>query len=1286
MRKLALVVAACFCILCAHAAYLKDVPMTLTQPDGSILHCFASGDEYFNYLHDANGYTIMQHPKTGYYVYADKIDGKLVATEFVAGKYDPASKQLQPFNLISPKEWMAKRKIWHDHERPRQNKENWKPNHGTLNNIVIFIRFADDQELTNSFSTINDMFNNVSENAVSMRSYFRSASYGAIDIPTYFFPSPNGDVIVSYQDEHPRSYFQPYNASSNPTGYTEEERADREFSLLERAVTYINENYPIPQDLDIDFDGNGYVDNICFILKGTTGAWSSLLWPHKWSLYDRTVYINGKIIDTYNIQLADGGNFTTSTLCHEMNHSLSAPDLYNYNGTGLTPIGIWDLMATNTTPPQHCGAYMKMKYGHWIDDIPEITQAGTYTLNPISSATPDNIAYKIATEDPNQFYVLEYRDKSSLFEQGLPGTGLLIYRIDTRFYGNQDYNLSQQQYNEIYIFRPNGSLETNGNISNAHFSNNVNRTEFSSSTSAYPFYSDGTLDQNIRIYDVTNSGSTISFKYGANASSEAPTNVALTIQGRDVMLTWDAADNAYSYNVYRNGNWVGNTTETNFTEADLSYGSYNYFIKSVDSQGLLSTPSESVLAVISPSPSNLSVVKDNANATLSWAAPEWILPETPIATLTHGDQVPLNAYMNWQNHPMYWGHRHLSENILDYDGMKLYNVSFHTNKAGGYNLSIYAGTSTVIDEEEGSTTSYTVPQALVYSQPVAVSAAGWNDIELDHPFIIDGNQDLWIFINNPDTINGLYSYVCNAGNSSGFYYSPEPTSYTFSNANYAFLIKAYLTDGTYTYNLYDNGSIVNESPIAETNYTIENVTGNAIHQYTVTTNYSGGESMASNKAGLAIGTHSLESLNLGLADKMTITANSTLAVSGTLVSTNPDHFILEDGAQLINDSEGVKATVKKAIQPYTDGKNDGWNLIASPITENLDVADDVNGLVRGDYDLYIFDQAGNDGKEWRNYEEQAFTTIDNKVGYLYSNSNETMISFAGTLAGTAESTTITRDNTIEFPGFNLIGNPYPCEVYTSKPFYTVQYDAVEDKTYFDVGNNPILPCSAILVQAQTAEESVSFSKTPIANQASITMKLSKSNIRSAHHIDQARISFEADYKLSKYTWDDASSTIYIPQNGQNFAVAYADGASEMPINIHVVQNGTYTISFEEINLNLNYLHLIDNLSGNEVDLLATPNYTFEAKTTDYASRFKLVFSICEDADGGNDSFAFVSNGQLHILNNGEAQLQIVDIMGRILSSETIHGSWSKALNLNEGIYIVRLIQSSETKTQKVVVR
>ena len=79
MKKLVLILFACLCIANAHAAYLRNIPMTLTQPDGTVLQCFASGDEYFNYLHDANGYTIMRHPKTGFWVYAEKRDGQFIS-------------------------------------------------------------------------------------------------------------------------------------------------------------------------------------------------------------------------------------------------------------------------------------------------------------------------------------------------------------------------------------------------------------------------------------------------------------------------------------------------------------------------------------------------------------------------------------------------------------------------------------------------------------------------------------------------------------------------------------------------------------------------------------------------------------------------------------------------------------------------------------------------------------------------------------------------------------------------------------------------------------------------------------------------------------------------------------------------------------------------------------------------------------------------------------------------------------------------------------------------------
>ena len=717
MKKIVILLVAFFSIISVYAAYLRDVPMTVTQPDGSILQCFASGDEYFNYLHDANGYTIMRNPKTGFWVYADKRDGKLVATDLVAGRVDPASKNLQPFNLISPQEWIARRKTWEEPAKPVQ-KRDYVPNHGTLNNVSIFIRFSDDSEFTNSYYDIDNMFNDVSDNAISLRSYFRAASYGAIEIPTTFYPGHNNEVIVSYQDTYPRSYFEEYNATTNTNGYQDDdERTEREFSLLERAVNYINANYPIPSNLDIDYDGDGYVDNVCFIVRGGVGAWSSLLWPHKWTLYGKDVYINGKRVWTFNFQLADASSyFNASTMCHEMNHSLGAPDLYHYyNGTSLSPVGRWDLMENNATPPQHCGAYMKMKYGHWIDEIPEITQAGTYTLNPVSSSSPTNIAYKIQSDNPYQFYVLEYRDKTSLFETALPGSGLLIYRIDTRFEGNASYNPSADIYDEVYLFRPGGSTSNNGVLNNAHHSANVGRTEFSSSTSAYPFFTDGTIDYNFKIYNITEAGSTITFSYGTSSECEAPVNFVATVEDNDVTLSWDAAINAQSYNIYRNNTLIDNTSGTTYLDSDLVYGNYTYFIKSVDANGLLSAASKAITVSLMPE-----------NAVL-----------IGVGASTTNDYLPSYSYYNYA----------LTQQIYTSEELggegDITSIAFYNGGAEKTRYYDFYLKSTKKSTFSGSTDWETVSDAdLVYSGYVTMAANSWTFVNLDTPLAYDGTSNI----------------------------------------------------------------------------------------------------------------------------------------------------------------------------------------------------------------------------------------------------------------------------------------------------------------------------------------------------------------------------------------------------------------------------------------------------------------------------------------------------------------------------------------------------------------
>ena len=239
----------------------------------------------------------------------------------------------------------------------------------------------------------------------------------------------------------------------------------------------------------------------------------------------------------------------------------------------------------------------------------------------------------------------------------------------------------------------------------------------------------------------------------------------------------------------------------------------------------------------------------------------------------------------------------------------------------------------------------------------------------------------------------------------------------------------------------------------------------------------------------------------------------------------------------------------------------------------------------------------------------------------------------------------------------------------------------------------IAPMQGIFVRATEEGQNVTF--TPASEGAannnshsSLSINLSNTASRSASVIDRAIVRFGESKAMPKFQLFENNTKLYIPQNGEDFSVVSAEAQGEMPVSFKAAQNGTYTLTVNPENVEMNYLHLIDNLTGANVDLLATPSYTFNAKTTDYESRFRLVFvsnSVFED-ENDNDSFAFFSNGQLVIANEGQATLQVIDVTGRILSSETVNGSVSKSINASTGVYMLRLINGENVKVQKIVVR
>lgn len=736
------------------------------------------------------------------------------------------------------------------------------------------------------------------------------------------------------------------------------------------------------------------------------------------------------------------------------------------------------------------------------------------------------------------------------------------------------------------------------------------------------------------------------------AYNEQPTNLDLNVSGRTVNLNWNGIESASSYNVYRNYNLIANTTSCSFTDANVSLGTHMYFVRGVQNDNV-SLPSNTSTATVTFGGTTeelkierLQATYDDGNVGLQWAAPY---------RLNYIDYYSFDgACYYWgpeANEPFYWGARFPASLLSSGTALASVTTFFYTE--GQYYTYIYQCTGGIPSGEPIVTVTGH------YSK-------GWNDIhftstELNH------EQDLWVIFKSTDI---PYPLIV------GEYYTDEGNYYSTNGSNwrhiigYSFFVSANLSDGTFTYNIYDGDTKI-ASSLTAPNHTLSNIGLNVAHQYSVKAQKGETVAEASNMIGFTRGTASISSLNLGDKDQMTVTNSSTLTV-GTLINTNPDNLILENGAQLISNSTEVMATVMKAIKGYKTIDNKGnWYLIASPMTEQLDIVNSTNLLTTNatDYDLYIFDQSNE--TEWLNYKQNHFTIIDNKTGYLYANKDDIDIAFVGTLNNTNGIVTIAYIDDQELSGFNLVGNPFPCNATISRDFYRI-VETIEGSKIMIATDPTIAPMEGIFVKAiDSNDNSITFSK-PTAkgchtSESAITMSVGHDQ---DGVLDIARIRFSGETNLEKLSLREGGTELFIPQNGKKFALVVNPELSETPISFKAATDGTYTLTVSSPPTShlspLTYLHLIDNLTGADIDLLQSQSYTFEAKADDFESRFRLLFSAVENT---NSNTADITDGVT----------QILDVTGRFVGTNVNE-------NMKPGVYILRTINGNEIKTEKIIIK
>jgi M6 family metalloprotease-like protein len=335
------------------------------------------------------------------------------------------------------------------------------PPSGNFNLLAVAVHFTDKPGTVTLTYFDNLIF--APPGSGSVAHYYHEISYGSLTLVTVNTPSTMGWV-------RPKRSYNGTGGYVNADGIagTSDDWGWGAFPLNIQGI--VSDTIPLIDPV-VDFsqydnDNDGFVDSVVFIHAGPgaeiTGSPSDA-WSCAWNMSASNgpgplVTQDGVSVDNFTFNpeyIVNAGDHTIGVYCHELGHSLfGLPDVYDLDASSYG-VGDWSLMGTGAWN----GPLMWVPWIGWIPGggspawpdawcrtvmgfehpLPTDGDMPGFAFPPVESGPALVVRLRSPQLGPKEYFLVENRQRWG-FDSFLPGTGLLIWRVDEDKWNQWEFN------------------------------------------------------------------------------------------------------------------------------------------------------------------------------------------------------------------------------------------------------------------------------------------------------------------------------------------------------------------------------------------------------------------------------------------------------------------------------------------------------------------------------------------------------------------------------------------------------------------------------------------------------------------------------------------------------------------------------------------------------------------------------------------------------------------------------------------------------------------------------